>query len=145
MQPSTSRIRESVRGWLDAEGRGQTSPDLAVTVERLLRRLITHLGRVVGDGGVRAMLARSVRLQWADHPALRTITLDDADLPACIAATLRGMPQNHALEAAEALLTTFIEVLASLIGATLTWRLLGDIWPAGADPLPISRRNGHER
>lgn len=135
MPPSESRIHESVRVWLASEGDlGQTSADLCDALQRVLARLVDRLGRVLGENGIRAILARSIRLRLANHPGFRDFTLDKGDLSTRFVACLQDLPADVARDAAVAVLITFVEVLVSLLGATLVWRLLDDIWPEETPP-----------
>lgn len=128
------RVTQLVQDWLAAEGgAGSSSTDLAATVERVLVRLIGRLGSVLGEGGVRAILARSAHVLRADHASLSGLSVDGPDLLGTLVSRLRELPRPAGLEASLALFTTFVRVLASLIGEPLTFRLLRDIWPPDAD------------
>ena len=69
-------------------------------------------------------------------------TLDDSSVDACLKRlddTLLGREAQEAVEAALAVRVAFQDLLESLVGVTLTLRLLGAAWPAGpaqADLLP---------
>lgn len=135
MQPIESTIHEAVLRWIAAEGTGESaSTDVGLAVGRLLSRLQDHLGRVLGGGGVRAIMVRCIRRQRQDHHELQALALNDPDLQTRLVEVLSSMPCESAQKAAEALLCSFVEILVSLIGATLAWRLLNDIWPPGAPP-----------
>jgi len=90
------------------------------------RRLADQLGPYIGDSGFCAMFGRACRtvgpeFRWlADTPPCKTRdtqinALDDM---------LAGVTPEHALAAHAALLQTFTELLAALIGQTLARRLL---------------------
>jgi len=85
---------------------------------------------IIGQRGVAALYKRSLHLVAPDHPWLAR--LKEADPPAVDAAALRSaLAQQDAAAAAAgggALLQTFQELLASLVGPSLTGRLLAAAW-----------------
>jgi hypothetical protein len=85
---------------------------------------------VIGHRGVAALYHRSLTLCAASHPWLR---IADAGVPAAVdpAALCVALEEQAAAEAlagATALLHAFHELLASLVGASLTDRLLRAVW-----------------
>lgn len=89
-----------------------------------------RLAPVIGAQGVEVLFRRSLHLTKASIPWL-TMAMDDGDFVALLA-TLQACLAEHvaadALEASYLLLVNFTELLASLIGNSLTERLLAPIW-----------------
>jgi len=85
---------------------------------------------IIGKRGVAALYGRSLYLVAPDHPWLAG--LREADPSAVDQAALRALlEQQDAATAAAgggALLRTFHELLASLVGDSLTGRLLAAAW-----------------
>lgn len=94
------------------------------------------LAPIIGNVGVAALYHRSLYLSLKAHPWLepeRSPDVPGMDLPA-LRALLAGQDAAEASEAIATLLCTFMDLLASLVGASLAERLLGPLWaqrPAG--------------
>ncbi len=92
---------------------------------------------IIGHRGVLALYNRSLKPAAARHPWLadgHAGALAAIDASALHAALAR-QPAAEALAAGQALLVGFRELLSSLIGASLTDRLLGSVWgPAPEAP-----------
>jgi hypothetical protein len=96
------------------------------------------LNPVIGPRGVLALYNRSLSLAAARHPWLAAEhagALAPQDLPA-LRAALAGQPATVALQGGQALLQAFDDLLCSLIGASLTERLLGSAWGPAPVPAP---------
>lgn len=122
---------------LDAVARslvtGSSSAEVAAEAVRSCDQLVAHLSRVIGGLGVRTLLTRSFVLVSARSPWLAVGALGAdvtneswAELRAAI---LRQDPETARAGVAD-LLTTFVGLLARLIGDGLVARLLHDVWPA---------------
>lgn len=103
---------------------------VAASVVSTWQRIDLALAPILGKRGVATLYRRSVFLAAVDHPWLAP--LHDAageaiDLPA-LKAILLEQGGAKAANGAVAMLRTFREVLASLIGAALSERLLGAAW-----------------
>ncbi|TFW15883.1 hypothetical protein E4L96_17395 [Massilia arenosa] len=99
------------------------------------QRLTIHLSPLIGETGFSALYGRAARLQSARHAWL---TAPQASQSAeALLATLQGdlmmAPHGTAAEANAALLDTFTQLLAGLIGEALTIRLLVAAWGQGRD------------
>jgi hypothetical protein len=111
---------------------------VADTILAVWHEIDRALAPIVGHRGVVALYHRSLKLAAASHPWLAGAApgmLAAADLPALKAALV----QQTAAQAAtggSALFETFHELLASLVGAGLTERLLRSVWTpsSGASP-----------
>jgi len=97
-----------------------------------------RLAPVIGGQGVDVLLRRSLHVAGRTLPCLAVAghAGSSAELLAALQVRLAGCETALAIEASEAFLVTFIELLASLIGQSLTERLLAPIW---APPLPASK------
>ena len=90
----------------------------------------TVLKPLIGQGGVAALYSRSLHLTAKVHPwlAVRPNGVESAiDLDA-IHTLLSGQSLADATAGGKAFLSTFHELLASLIGLSLTERLLLPVW-----------------
>jgi hypothetical protein len=122
--------REAIRRTL-AQRAGDT-PDTSAVAEALLstwHQMATRLAPVIGTRGVDAILRRSLHLTSNSFPWLATAE-EHADSTAPLIsfrACLDASEPAAAAEASYALLVTFTELLATLIGESLTDRLLGPV------------------
>lgn len=128
---ATPARRQTALRWLarETEG-GHRARDLAAAAARVYQKLAGSLSPIVGQVGAHALLSRSIHLATAEHAALAGLARAD---PASEAVSLKGrletLEPEEITEAAVALFATFTGLLASLIGDTLTSRLLEDAWP----------------
>jgi len=102
------------------------------------RDATSRLSPVIGGQGVDVLFRRSIHVAsktfpWLVVPGQVGSTSLLANLNTCLA----GRETAVAIEASDALLVTFTELLTSLIGESLSERLLAPIW---APPLPASDR-----
>ncbi len=99
---------------------------------------------ILGQRGVAALYARSLHLAATSYPWLAAP--DESDPPAVGPAALKSALARRssavAVAGASAFLQTFHELLASLVGASLTERLLRPVWsttssgPSAQDTTP---------
>lgn len=111
---------------------------VAQTVVSLLQDLDASLTPIIGQQGVAALYRRSLHLGTAAHPSLAGINdrmPPTLDLDA-IASVLIEQRAADALLFGEVLLTTLYELLTTLIGPSLTARLLHSAWASSSSPLP---------
>lgn len=110
----------------------RTLPD---AIARALRTLLAELQPLVGVPGARALYARSLHLTrascgWPAEMAAGPL----GELPALLHRDLSARTAPDAGLAGESLLLTFVDLLISLIGEPLTYRLLHSAWGhPGAD------------
>ncbi|MET1078424.1 MAG: hypothetical protein ABWY06_10445 [Pseudomonas sp.] len=96
----------------------------------ILQEIEAALSPIIGPGGVVALYKRSLHLAGASHPWLvdslkqSAVGLDLASLETAFAAQSAA----SAAVAGAALLQTFHQLLVSLIGPSLTERLLRGVW-----------------
>ncbi len=127
------QLREAV-GLTLARRRGPTGHAQAVadaTVETF-REVAARLSPVVGDRGVDVLLRRALHLTSTAFPWL-DLAQEEGDGAAPLTALhahLATRDARSAADAGQALLVTFTELLATLIGTPLTRRLLAPVWAA---------------
>ncbi|WP_157256545.1 hypothetical protein [Pelomonas sp. Root1217] len=117
---------------------GVSSAVIADAACELWRRVDTSLSPIIGRHGVAALLKRSLHLTSAAHPALLVAASADTrpgDFRA-LRAALAGQASAEAAALNAALLGTFYDLLSSLIGATLTERLLDPVWASPSTDAP---------
>jgi hypothetical protein len=87
---------------------------------------------VIGDNGIDAILKRSLHLTSVVFPWLAGSDgqMDNDSFPARLAELMSGRETVVAAQAGSSLLITFTELLATLIGNSLTRRLLDPVWDA---------------
>ena len=144
--PGSADLRHAVQRALTREA--GTHADAKAVAAAALRRYDTLAGQLallIGDGGVRALTARSLHLVQRDFPWLAEAPQKDlsqgpfAQLGFC----LERQEPAVATEAAAAALATLGGLLEALIGETLTMRVLRAAWPSGfPDETRQEARNG---
>jgi hypothetical protein len=110
---------------MSASGSGDSSAAFADAAVMRWRTVAAALSPVIGAQGFGALFRRSVHLAKARFPGLAAV--DDAGPPftfASLQAALGRMPGTEADAMQSDLLRTFHELLAKLIGGSLTERLL---------------------
>ena len=134
------QLREAIRRTL-ADHVGGT-PDAASAVATatlsIWQQVTTLLVPVIGEKGVYVLFRRSLHLTLSAFPWL-AIAGGDYKESAALLASLKARLADHtpevAAEASYNLLVTFTELLTTLIGESLTARLLDPVWvstPAAA-------------
>jgi len=123
--------REAIRGTL-ARSAGD-SPDASAIAEATLntwRQVTDRLAPVIGARGVDALFSRSLHVTSKTFPWLAMAGNDgsSATLLASLKLRLAGQETAAAAQASYSLLVNFTELLATLIGASLTERLLAPVW-----------------
>ncbi|MGL6109776.1 MAG: hypothetical protein ACRC2B_06695 [Rubrivivax sp.] len=103
---------------------------IAAAVLSIWEEIDDALTPIVGSQGVVALYRRSLHLAVAQHPWLAGRdegVLTDTD-PAVLKSVLAQRSSAEAAAGGSAFLNTFHELLASLIGPSLTARLLRSVW-----------------
>lgn len=115
--------------------------DIATTAQAItsiLQNMDTALTPIIGQQGVAALYRRSLHLCAANHLRLAG-TYDSVqaslDLTA-LKSVLVEQSEADALFFGEVLLTTFYELLTTLIGPSLTARLLRGVWEPSLSDTP---------
>ena len=106
-------------------------PDAAVD---LWEKMSTQIISIVGEGGFTSLYARSLHLTQSAFPWLADSSLSP---PADqrfkkLKISFEGQTPAQATEANRRLLTTFTDILASLVGEQLTTRILRSAWGVDA-------------
>lgn len=97
---------------------------------RLWELLATHIVSIVGDDGFNSLYARSVSLTQVEYPWLIASLVASQTIPRfeALKKILKKQTPEQAGKANQALLHTFISILASLIGDELTIGILRTAW-----------------
>lgn len=96
----------------------------------LWERLAVELISIIGEGGFQSLYSRSVHLAAATYPWLapgQPAQPTDSRF-AGLKISLEGRDSTEASEASVALLITFVDILAVLIGELLTTSILHSAW-----------------
>ena len=117
---------------------GADADQLADAIVAVWREIDQALHPIIGHRGVAALYNRSLKLTAAAYPWLaqgHAGALAAVD-PTALRATLVQQVPAEAAAAGSALFETFCGLLASLVGESLTQRLLHTVWDhtAGAPP-----------
>lgn len=128
----------------NAGGPGANARAVADATVCTWMRAAAELALLIGQGGVRALYARSLHLTQAIYP-----WLSEAEEPvrtdapfSDLRVSLEGRESGDALEAGAAFLIVCTDLLSKLIGATLTTRLIDSAWADdAADQAPKAPSN----
>jgi hypothetical protein len=106
---------------------------LDVTIH-LWERLASELISIIGEGGFQSLYSRSIHLTNVTFPwlVLSHSSQQTDSRFAGLKISLEGRDFTEASEASIALLITFIDILALLIGEPLTTSILRSAWDDGA-------------
>lgn len=123
--------REAIQGTLAHRVGGP--PDASAVAEAILsiwRKVVAQLEPVIGGRGVDVIFERSLQMASAAFPWLAIAGAHEgsAALLASLKVRLEGREPNDAAEAGYTLLVAFTELLATMIGESLTVRLLEPVW-----------------
>lgn len=106
------------------------SGQIADEIVSMCREISEALSPIIGSRGVDALYKRSLHLVAPTYPWLamaRDVTQEFMD-PAKLKSTLAAQTPASTVAAGGALLQTFHDLLASLVGASLTERLLHPVY-----------------
>ncbi len=126
MQNGAPDIRTSAARLLES---GADPEQIADTAVATWLGVSAALSPIIGEGGVAALYKRSVYLRRMDYPWLEAAQGVDfaSDQYACLRASLSQQTSSNAAAANAVLLQTFHDLLADLIGGSLTERLLRSV------------------
>jgi hypothetical protein len=130
--PGSANLRQAIQRALTREaGTGTDAKALAAAALRVYETLAGQLALLIGDGGVKALTARSLHLVRRDFPWLAETEASGLaeGLFARFGSSLERQEPAVATEAAIAALATLGGLLESLIGEALTMRVLRAAWP----------------
>jgi hypothetical protein len=111
-------------------GKDANAAQIADAIVATWQEIDAALTPIIGQRGVAALYRRSLYLTCAAHPWLAGTHEDahtDMDL-AALKSVFREQSSTHAAGGGNALFQTFYELLASLVGSSLTERLLRSVW-----------------
>lgn len=114
-------------------------PQAVVQVSiRLWEQFAPELISIIGEDGFKLLYARSVRLASVRYPWLahNVASAGDHELFAPLQAHLQAQEVAQAMQASSALLNTFVDLLASLIGEALTSHLVSSAWRQETSEIP---------
>jgi hypothetical protein len=130
--PGSAALRQAIQRELTREaGTDADAKGVAAAVLRAYGTLAIHLAVLIGDGGVRALTARSLHLVGRDFPWLAGAQEQgSSEGPfAQLGSSLARQPPAVATAAAAAALATLGGLLEALIGEALTMRVVRAAWP----------------
>jgi len=133
-QPSARRVAERILADLTEEP--TSAAEATALVRTAYESVVAAMSPIIGDTGIDAMFARSVRKGRGLHPCLEGV--DVSDVGAALDrlwATLREQDPAAIKEIGVAVLAQFVELLSTLIGDQLTLQLFENASP-NASALP---------
>lgn len=125
-RPGSGRSTPRFARLVERDGGGTTVVAMAAAITDTWRGIDDALSPIIGPRGMAALYQRSVYVTAAAHPALASLRTDvqgAMDL-AVLAAALHQQDTAGAATTGDALLQTFSDLLASLVGPGLAERLL---------------------
>jgi hypothetical protein len=113
-----------------ARASGSDSKAAAEIAAQTWREMVSQIVPIIGDEGVRALYVRAVHLTKSAFPWLDGAPKLDSNQPpfAEVYPRLKELRSVEIAELTSALLITFTELLATLIGDDLTSRLTSPAW-----------------
>ena len=140
-EPAQSATRQAaIRRLFEARGRsGGDARSASAELDATGQEIEARLSRLMGSRGVEALFGRALHLAGRRFECLAPPdgSAGSAENPATfatVAARLTAVEPALAAEASLALLLAFTDLLAALIGDSLTDLLLGPVWASGATP-----------
>lgn len=111
-----------------------SAAEWADAAARVHATLVERLARLIGDAGVRALFARSVKLTAAELPCFEGLLRAASDKAPVLAAeglrdSLGTLETAAAFEAAATLYATLLELLSTFIGERLVAKIVLEILP----------------
>jgi hypothetical protein len=110
--------------------------DLSATFP-VVDRLRPHLANLMGDGGVRALLARSLVLATAEASWLQVLHVNADGHFEGLEAIADDLEPAVFFDGRVTLLAQLLGLLIAFIGASLSARLIGEVWPQ----IPLNERD----
>ena len=144
--PGSADLRRAIQRALTREaGTGADAKAVAAAALRVYAALAGQLALLIGDGGVRALTARSLHLVQRDFPWLAEAQETNTSQGpfAQLGFSLERQEPAVAAEGAAAALATLGGLLETLIGEALTMRVVRAAWPSAfPDQTQQEARNG---
>ena len=106
---------------------------MAERATRGFQELGAHLARIVGTNGVltvlnRAIAVSSTKLAWLEEA--RVSSPESTTIYVALRTTLERQSPEAIIDAFGLVLSTFVCLLGKLIGDSLVWRLIQEVWPS---------------
>lgn len=127
-------------GLIDALSRDADAAQVADRLEAFCADIDAVLSPILGRRGVAALMHRSLRVASVAHPWLMIARREGHPTsfdPAALTASVLVQDFAAAAAGAGALIRTFCDLVASLIGPSLTERLLGPILSGATSAPPV--------
>lgn len=116
----------------------RTPREPAVIALQLWQQLGSQLTSTIGRGGFNALFSRSLHITNSEFPWLSAHVLSSSDEQfAELKNDLAKQSAAEAYKASNALLLTFTDILASLIGESLTTDIINSAWRENAQNMDI--------
>lgn len=124
-------------------GPNADTASIAQAIISTLQEIDSSLTPIVGQQGVAALHRRSLHLCLIEHPQLASTYDGIQALPdhTALEAVLVEQNEAEALFFGEVLLATFHELLITLIGPSLTARLLRGVWESPSSETPSQEKS----
>jgi hypothetical protein len=138
MTTQSQESRQIVASLAHRVGPDAGSARIAQALVTTLQDMDAALTPIIGKQGAVALYRRSLHLCLAKHPQLAG-TCDSAQALLDVLALKPVLVEQSAGDAllfSEVMLTTFYELLTTLIGPSLTARLLRDVWEPSLSDTP---------
>ncbi len=126
---ATPKQKDIARHLVSFESAASESPAEEFVAFRVCEKLRGPLGRLLGLGGFRALLARALALARADHPWLSHLLIEEDGSLAGFAALSTESHSNEFTEGEVALVAQLLGLLVTFIGPSLALGLVRETWP----------------
>ena len=138
MSTKSQEGRQSAAPLARRVGAAADAAQIAAAVFAIWAEVDDALTPILGQRGVAALYQRSLHLAAAAHPWLSAPDEGDPPAvgPAALKSALARQSSGAAAAAGSAFLQTFEELLTSLVGHSLTERLLRSVWAASPSSPP---------
>jgi hypothetical protein len=139
MSTLSEESRQIVASLVHRVGPNADIATVAQAIASILQDMDAALTPIIGQQGVVALYRRSLHLCASNHPRLAgtydSVQAASLDLTA-LKSVLVEQSEADALFFGDVLLTTFYELLSTLIGPSLTARLLRGVWEPSLSDTP---------
>jgi len=138
MSTLSEESRQIVASLTHRVGPNADIASVAEAITSILRDMDAVLTPILGQQGVAALYRRSLHLCAANHPRLAG-TYDSVQASLDLTALKSVLVEQSAADAlffGEVLLSTFYQLLTTLIGPSLTARLLRGVWEPSLSDTP---------
>jgi hypothetical protein len=138
MKSASAQMRKMAALLITIEGSSSVLDGLAAIP--VIDRLRPHLQNLMGDGGVRALLARSLLLASAEASWLQVARVSASGHLEGLEAINEKIEPDSLVDGSVILIAKMLGLLVALIGPSLSARLIGEVWPQ----IPLKERNLRE-